>query len=122
MTRVLWTSLGLASVIAGVIGVVLPLLPTTPFMLLAAFCFARSSPRLQAWIESHPTFGPTIENWRRYGSINPRAKYLAVLLMAAAFVLSLAMHLPMWLLIAQGLILLLVGTFLLTRPDGPPPN
>lgn len=122
MTRVLWISLGLLSVVTGVIGIVVPLLPTTPFMLLAAFCFARSSPRLQAWIENHRTFGPMIENWRRHGSINRRAKRLALLMMAAAFLLSLAMHLPIWALVAQGLVLLAVASFLLTRPDGPPPT
>lgn len=120
MTRFFWVSVGLLAVALGVVGAVLPLLPTTPFLLLAAFCFARSSPRLQAWIEDHHIFGPMILNWRRYGSIDRRAKRLAVLFMAAAFALSIAMRLPIWALIGQGGILLAVSIFLLTRPDGPP--
>jgi uncharacterized membrane protein YbaN (DUF454 family) len=120
MTRFFWVSVGLLAVALGVVGAVLPLLPTTPFLLLAAFCFARSSPRLQAWIEDHHIFGPMILNWRRYGSIDRRAKRLAVLFMAAAFALSIAMRLPIWALLGQGGILLAVSIFLLTRPDGPP--
>jgi len=111
---------GLLAVAAGIAGVVLPLVPTTPFILLAAFCFARSSPRLEAWIHNHRIFGPMIANWRRHGSIDRRAKRLAIILMAAAFSLSLAMHLPPWVLVAQGTVLLAVAAFLLTRPDGPP--
>ena len=59
-----WLSLGL-----GAIGAVLPLLPTVPFVILAAFCFARSSPRLEAWLVGHPVFGPHIAAWRDYGAI-----------------------------------------------------
>jgi uncharacterized membrane protein YbaN (DUF454 family) len=122
MTRPLWLLLGIAATASGIVGIVLPLVPTTPFILLAAFAFARSSPRLQVWIESHRTFGPMIDNWRRYGSISRRVKYLSVALMAATFALSLALQFPLWLLALHGAILLAVALFMLTRPDGPPPG
>ena len=94
---------------------------TTPFILLAAFCFARSSPRLESWILTHRTFGPMITNWRQNGSIDRRAKRLAVLLMGGAFLISVALQVPVWLLATQGAVLLAVAAFLLSRPDGPPP-
>ncbi len=119
MTKPFWATLGVLAVGAGIAGVVLPLVPTTPFILLAAYCFARSSPRLEAWILNHRTFGPMIANWRRDGSIDPRAKTLAIIFMVAAFLLSLAMAIPTWALIAQGIVLLAVATFILTRPSGP---
>lgn len=62
----------------GVIGAFLPILPTTPFMILAAGCFARSSPRLEAWLLSHPVFGPMLRDWRERGAIPQRAKMAAV--------------------------------------------
>jgi uncharacterized membrane protein YbaN (DUF454 family) len=121
MTRSIWAALGLLSTGAGIAGIVLPLVPTTPFILLAAFCFARSSPRLEAWILAHRTFGPMIENWRRHGSVDRRAKRLALLFMAGAFAMSVALQLPLWLLAIQGVVLGGVAAFLLSRPDGPPP-
>ncbi len=113
-------ALGFLATAAGIAGIVLPLVPTTPFILAAAFAFARSSPRLEQWILSHATFGPMIENWRKYGSIAPRAKRLAIALMLGALGLSIALRLPLWLLAIQGLVLVAVAAFLLTRPDGPP--
>jgi len=120
MTRPLWLLSGLTSLACGIAGIVLPLVPTTPFVLLAAFCFARSSPRLEAWLLKHRSFGPMIENWRRHGGIDRRAKRIAIIMMAAAFALSLVMQLPLWVLALQGAVLLVMGAFILTRPDGPP--
>jgi len=114
--------LGLLAVAAGIAGLVLPLVPTTPFILLAAFCFARSSPRLEAWLLHHRSFGPMIANWRRHGSIDPRAKLMAILLMLATFGLSLVLRLPFWALAVQASVLTAVAIFLLTRPNEPPPN
>ncbi|TDQ83393.1 hypothetical protein A8950_1680 [Dongia mobilis] len=120
MTRPLWIVSGLTSLACGIAGIVLPLVPTTPFVLLAAFCFARSSPRLEAWLLNHRSFGPMIENWRRHGGIDRRAKRIAILMMAAAFALSIAMQFPLWVLALQGAVLVAMGAFILTRPDGPP--
>ncbi|MEL6196524.1 MAG: YbaN family protein, partial [Pseudomonadota bacterium] len=90
MTRLIWTSAGWIAFGLGALGVALPLLPTVPFMLLAAFCFARGSDRFHDWLVEHPRFGPPIQDWRSSGVIRPRAKRLAVVAIAFSFVLSLA--------------------------------
>lgn len=119
IARAAWFLAGWTALALGFIGVVTPLLPTTPFILLAAFCFARSSPRLHSWLTRHPTFGPMIENWARHGAIPRRAKRLALIMMGAAFALSLALGLPAFALAAQAVALLGAGAFVWTRPDPP---
>lgn len=117
--RLLWISLGLVALALGLAGVVLPLVPTTPFMILAAACFAKSSPRLHNWLVSHPVFGPAIRDWRENRAINRRAKRLALTAMAAAFAISLVLGLVWPVLAAQAVVLTIMGTWIWTRPEGP---
>ncbi|WIT11746.1 YbaN family protein [Paucibacter sediminis] len=93
--RLLWVLAGIASLALGIIGIFVPLLPTTPFVLLAAFCFARGSTRCEAWLLNHPRFGPMVRNWRDHHAIPLRAKQLAWTMMTlgslwAAYRLPLA--------------------------------
>jgi len=115
--NVFWTLAGLLSLGLGIIGIFLPLLPTTPLVLLAAFCFGKGAPRLRAWLLRHRTFGPMIENWQATGAIAPRAKRMAILAMAAAFGLSAALGLAYWVLAVQFLCMAGAASFILTRPD-----
>lgn len=117
--RLFWLGCGFLALATGLVGIVLPLLPTTPFILLATFCFARSSPRLHSWLAHHPRFGPAIRDWNRSGAIHPRAKRLAVIMMAGAFGLSLAMGLQAWALAVQALALGGAAAFVLSRPNPP---
>jgi len=117
MIRALWLIGGLISLGLGIIGAVLPLLPTVPFLLLAAFCFARSSDRLHGWLLHHPTFGPAIRNWRDHGAISRRAKRLATVSILAAFSLSVALGLGPKILTAQAIMLGLVSLFIWSRPE-----
>jgi uncharacterized protein len=73
--------LGLLFTAAGLVGVVLPLLPTTPFLLLAVACFARSSRRCHLWLIGHPLFGPTIRQWQQERTLSRRSKFTAVVLL-----------------------------------------
>ncbi|MCT8158573.1 YbaN family protein [Pseudoruegeria sp. SHC-113] len=115
--RILWVCLGVIALTLGTIGIVLPLLPTVPFLLLAAFFFARSSERLHNWLITHPRFGPPIEDWNRSGAISRRAKILATVSVAAAFGLSLALGLRPMILMIQAATLCCVLLFIWTRPE-----
>ncbi|MEY5037590.1 MAG: hypothetical protein RL472_696 [Pseudomonadota bacterium] len=117
--RFFWITLGLAALALGTAGLVLPLLPTTPFMLLAAACFAKSSPRLHDWLISHRLFGPAIRDWRDYRAISPKAKRMALTAMTAALGLSLMLGLGWRVLAVQALVLMVMGSWIWTRPDGP---
>jgi uncharacterized membrane protein YbaN (DUF454 family) len=66
----------------GVLGLFLPVLPTTPFLLVAAACYARASERFYSWLLNNRTFGPTIREWRRYRSIPYRTKLTAIVMMS----------------------------------------
>jgi uncharacterized membrane protein YbaN (DUF454 family) len=120
MDRTLWTGLGLVALALGAAGAVLPLLPSTPFILLAAFAFGRGSPRLRRWIAAHPRFGPPIRDWEAHGAVARPLKRLAVIVMAATFAIGLAAGLPPLALAVQAVCLAGAGTYVLTRPDGPP--
>lgn len=117
--RLLWCLLGLTALALGIAGTVLPLLPTTPFILLAAFAFAQSSPRLHHWLTTHRRFGPLIANWQQHGAISRRTKQISVAVMIGAFALSVALGVKPLLLGIQAVVLVGAATFVLTRPDGP---
>ncbi|QPF74734.1 DUF454 domain-containing protein [Roseateles sp. DAIF2] len=84
LLRLLWLLAGFASLLLGVIGIFLPLLPTTPFVLLAAFCFSKGSARCEAWLLNHPRLGPMIRDWRATRAVPLRAKQIASVMMAAS--------------------------------------
>jgi uncharacterized membrane protein YbaN (DUF454 family) len=89
MVRIAYLALGFISLLFGAVGIVLPLLPTVPFVLLAAFFFARSSPRLERWLVDHPSFGPHISAWRTRRAISRKGKRAALACFAASALLSL---------------------------------
>lgn len=118
MKRPLFLAAGWLSLALGAIGAVLPIMPTVPFVILAAFCFAQSSPKLEAWLLSNPAFGPHIIAWREHGAISRRGKYAAT----AAFGMSIVSALiflawPYWL--APCVAALVTGAWIWSRPDGP---
>ncbi len=116
MRRFLYLGLGFASLALGGAGIVLPLLPTVPFVLLAAFFFARSSPRLEARLLDHPRFGPHIRAWRERGAIGPAGKRAALFAFAFSALLGLVL-LPFPWLLAPAAAGLLGGSWIATRPD-----
>jgi uncharacterized membrane protein YbaN (DUF454 family) len=115
--RFIWLLGGLAAVAIGAIGIVLPLLPTTPFLLVAAFAFARSSTRLDNWLRQHRTFGPLITNWHRDGSIDRKAKRAAIIVIVATPVISWLLDVQPWIVACQIVVLSASATFILTRPS-----
>jgi uncharacterized protein len=117
MTRLLWQLLGFTALVLGAIGVVLPVLPTTPFVILAAFAFGRGSPRLRARLETNRIFGPAIRDWEERGAIHPRAKATACAVMAAVFAASLVAGLRPLILVIQGVCMAGAAAYVLTRPS-----
>jgi uncharacterized membrane protein YbaN (DUF454 family) len=117
--RQLWLLAGGIALTLGLAGVVLPVLPTTPFMLVAAFCFARSSPRLHDWLLQHPLFGPPILNWQEHGAISLSAKRLSIGTMAVVFAVSVWVALSWKILLAQAVLMAIGAGFILSRPSGP---
>lgn len=87
--RIVYLLAGLGCLVLAAVGAVLPVMPSTIFVILAAGFFARSSPRLEAWILDHAHLGPPVKAWRERGAIAPKAKALAISGMVAGFVLFL---------------------------------
>ena len=115
--RLIWIAAGTLALGLGMIGVVLPLLPTVPFLLLAAFCFARSSDRLHDWLLAHPVLGPPIEDWRNNGVIRRRAKIIASASILATIGISLWLQVGSTVLAIQAVVLLAVTIFIWSRPE-----
>lgn len=118
MIRYIYAGLGFLCVGFAILGIVLPLLPTVPFLLLAAFLFANSSERMHDWIVNHNIFGPMIQDWRDKGAIRPGAKKAATLSIAAVFGLSVLLGAPSHVLIIQTVVLGCVLIFIWSRPSG----
>jgi uncharacterized protein len=120
MTRAIYLLFGLGFTALGVVGAFLPLLPTTVFLILAAACFAKSSPRMEAWILNHKDFGPLVRGWRENGSIPRKAKVLACAGMAAGFaVFFIGAHPNPWLALAVAGGLTACALFVVSRPSAP---
>jgi uncharacterized protein len=114
--QLLWVTIGLVATVCGVAGAILPLVPTTPFLLLAGYAFARSSPRLHAWLITHPRLGPPIRDWNSHGAINGRAKIAAIIVMAASMAISAAAGVRLALILLQAMALTAAACFILSRP------
>lgn len=114
MQRLLLLSLGWLAIALGTLGIVLPLLPTTPFMLLAAWCFARSSPRFHHWLMWRSPFGRYLRHWQKHRAMPPGTKGRAIALIAISFALSLYLVKVLWVRVML-LILLLTLLFFLWR-------
>ena len=89
LVRWLYQLLAFVSLGLGVLGIFLPVLPTTPFILLAAWASTRGSPRLLAWLESHPAFGQMLRDWRHGGVVSRKAKWSATIVMASSALIIL---------------------------------
>lgn len=117
VARRVWTGIGVLSLGIGALGLVLPLLPTTPFVILAAFAFSKGSPRFARALHEHRVFGPIIADWRARGAIAPRYKALALAMMGAALATSFALAFGRTVIIFQALAMIGAAAFILSRPN-----
>ncbi|MFD2645088.1 YbaN family protein [Pseudomonas japonica] len=122
LSRVLYGLLAYLSLGIGLVAIVVPGLPTTEFILLAAWAATRSSPRLSAWLENHRLFGPILRNWRNGKVIQRRAKVsatISMLLCASLMLLFLEHRWPVWLAITG---MTLGNLWIWSRPESLPPE
>ncbi len=105
-TRPLYLVLGWFFFVLGAIGLLLPVVPTSPFMLLAAWAFSKSSKKFEQWLLNHRWFGPGIQRWRQHRVIPAKAKLMALGAMSVTFIASvLSGKIPWWGLLGQGLLM-----------------
>lgn len=117
ITKGILFSLGVLSVALGVIGLFLPLLPTTPFVLLAAWCFVKSSPKAHQWLQRQPGLGPALRDWEQSRSIRRKTKVTAILLILISLGFMWCKVQILGLKIGVTLLLVAVSTFIITRPE-----
>jgi len=112
-----WTGFGALALGIGALGLVLPLLPTTPLVILAALAFSKGSPRFARALHGHRVFGPIIAEWRARGAIAPRYKALALAMMGAALAASVALAFSTAVIALQALAMTGAAAFILSRPN-----
>jgi uncharacterized membrane protein YbaN (DUF454 family) len=116
MKRSFYLVLGLLCVVLAIVGVVLPIMPTVPFVLLAAWCFGRGHPSWEARLLAHPRYGPPIRAWRERGVISMRAKQVSALMMLTSASFS-AWLIDGWLRWLPGAVMLMIILWMWTRPS-----
>ena len=117
MARAIYAMIGWMAVGLGALGALLPILPTTPFMILAAFCFAKSSPWARAWLVERSPFGAHITRWETQGAIARKAKITALAMMGAVVLLSILLQLQFMIIAVQISLILPAALFIWTRPE-----
>lgn len=115
--RLIYLIAGCLVLVLAIVGAVLPVMPTTVFVILAAWCLGKSHPRLEAWLLSHPVFGPPLRDWRQRGAISPLSKALAVAGMTVGYVVFYLLTQPsIALALAAALPMAAGAAYVLTRP------
>lgn len=122
LIRLLWRALALFFVLLGLIGIALPVMPTVPFLIAALWAASKGWPRLESWLLNHPKYGPDIRAWREHRVIKRRSKIIALVMMAAGYLVLwlFVPQVPVWLKAIVGVVLVVVGCWLATRPDHSP--
>ncbi|MCB1379536.1 MAG: YbaN family protein [Alphaproteobacteria bacterium] len=121
LRKPLLVTTGWMCVALGMLGIIMPLFPTTPFLLVAVWAFSKSSPELAEKIRNHRVAGPYIRDWQDSGVIPVKAKVLAVAMMSAMIIyLHFGAKAPTWATVVAAGVLLAISTYILTRPSKRP--
>lgn len=115
MGRRFYSWLGYASLVLAVLGAILPILPTVPFVILAAYFFARGDPRLERQLVEHPVFGPHIKAWRERRAISRKGKFAALITFVGSAVIGFVFLQPP-LAYIPATVAVIGGTWIATRP------
>jgi uncharacterized membrane protein YbaN (DUF454 family) len=111
---------GIGFVGLGFVGIVLPVMPTTVFFILALACFTRSNPKLANWLLQHQKFGPPLQQWQAHQVIPPKGKYCAALGMLLGFIILAFNQPPIWVLLCVACCEVLVLIYIFSKPSSPP--
>lgn len=109
--------LGIVALALGIVGAFLPLLPTTPFLILAATCFVNSSPKVHAWLLRQPVIGDALINWQRSKSISRSNKVQALIMMAVSLIFIWIKVPQLWVCLLVTTMLMAVAGFIISRPE-----
>lgn len=120
MQSLLWRSLVVIFVILGFIGALLPGMPTTVFLILAAWASSRGWPQMDNWLLNHPKYGSTLRDWRANGTVPRKAKWLATIMMSISAVLMLFTTAPVAVKVFTNTTMLVVCIWLWLRPEPQP--
>lgn len=118
--RVGYLVIGLACVGLGVLGAFLPVLPTTPFLLISLWAFSKSSVRLETWLLNHKRFGPRLVAWRTDRVIPWPAKLMAWGSMIASLTLMIVLGRPWWQVALAASVMAVGATYVASKPSRPP--
>jgi uncharacterized protein len=118
LSRLVLFLLAWAFLALGVVGLFLPLVPGTLFLILAGACFTRSSPRFEGWLLDHPRFGPPVRAWRKTGSVPRRAKVFAAVSLAVSWLILLATGAPAIVSLTCLAVFVAVAAYVVSRPEG----
>ncbi|MFB2579604.1 MULTISPECIES: YbaN family protein [unclassified Acinetobacter] len=117
MKILLWRSLVIVFLILAFIGAVLPGLPTTVFLILAAWAASKGWPEVDEWLLNHPKYGATLRDWRENGTVPRRAKWIASIMMSVSALIMLFTHAPWWVKTFAIVSMVLVCIWLWSRPE-----
>lgn len=118
LTMVAWRALALLATALGLLGVVLPVMPTVPFLIVAAWAASKGWPAFEIWLLNHRLFGPPILQWRERGAVPRRAKWISTAMMASSAVgMQFFPAIPLWLRLAVPAVMAAVAVWLWLRPD-----
>ena len=117
MKVVFWRSLVVIFVTLGTIGAVVPGMPTTVFLILAAWAASQGWPQMDAWLLNHPKYGVTLRSWREHGTVPRKAKWLASIMMSLSAILMLFTNAPLLVKVFTNVTMLIVAIWLWLRPE-----
>ncbi|EXE21434.1 YbaN family protein [Acinetobacter baumannii] len=117
MRTLFWRTLVVIFITLGIIGAILPGMPTTVFLILAAWAASKGWPQMDAWLLNHPKYGPTLRDWRANGTVPRKAKGIATIMMTASGILMLFTSAPFWVKVFTDTTMLVVAIWLWLRPE-----
>jgi len=112
-----WRSLVVIFITLGIIGAILPGMPTTVFLILAAWAASKGWPQMDDWLLNHPKYGPTLRNWRANGTVPRKAKWIASIMMAISGIIMLFTSAPLLVKAFTDTTMLIVAVWLWLRPE-----